>query len=289
MARRLVALTLVVLAVAALAGCSRAARPSAPQAPAAIEAPSPAAPATPPAEVPALTPVTFAVIGDYGMDDEHERAVAELVASWDPAFIVTTGDDYYRPAGGRGTGRYDESTGAYYARWLADITTTGRRAPAGEATANAFFPALGNHDYSDAMPALDTYLAYFSLPGAGFTNSSGNERYYDFVQGPVHFFVLNSNGAGARRRHGDVQAGRVAEARLAASTSPFNVVVDHHPPYSSDKQHGSTRACSGRSPSGVPTSCSPATRTPTSASSATGSSTSSTGSEVQRATDSAGR
>ena len=184
--------------------------------------------------------MTFAVIGDYGMDDEHELAVAELVASWNPAYIITTGDDYYRPAGGRGTGRYDESTGAYYARWLADITTTGTRAPAGEATENAFFPALGNHDYSDAVPALDTYLTYFALPGAGFTNSSGNERYYDFVQGPVHFFVLNSNDAEPDGISATSKQAEWLKRGLTASTSRFNVVVDHHPPYSSDEQHGST-------------------------------------------------
>ena len=56
----------------------------------------------------------FAVIGDYGTDDENEAAVARLVASWRPAYIITTGDDYYTPAGGKGTGQYDESTGAYY-------------------------------------------------------------------------------------------------------------------------------------------------------------------------------
>ena len=171
MARRLVACILVLPLVAALGGCSRAAEPSAQRDAAATEAPSPAAPTTTPAEMPSLSPTTFAVIGDYGTDDKHARAVAKLVASWDPAYVITTGDDYYRRAGGRGTARYDESTGAYYARWLAGITTTGKRAPEGEATTNAFFPALGNHDYSDAVPALETYLTYFSLPGAGFTNS----------------------------------------------------------------------------------------------------------------------
>jgi len=184
--------------------------------------------------------MTFAVIGDYGMGDAHERAVAKLVASWDPAFIITTGDDYYSPAGGKGTGRYDESTGAFYGKWLKDISTTGRRLRKGPAEVNAFFPSLGNHDYVDARPAPKTYLRYFTLPGAGFANSSGNERYYDFVQGPVHFFVLNSNPeepAGTSR--GSRQA-RWLKAQLAASTSSWNVVYDHHPPYSSDDEHGST-------------------------------------------------
>jgi hypothetical protein len=184
--------------------------------------------------------MTFAVIGDYGTDDEHEEAVARLVASWDPQFVITTGDDYYRSAGGKGSARYDESTGAHYARWLSGITTDGDRAPTGLAATNAFFPALGNHDYSDATPSLETYLAYFDLPGDGFENSSGNERYYDFVFGPVHFFVLNSN---AEEPDGTSRASRQArwlQEQLAASDSSWQIVYDHHPPYSSDDRHGSS-------------------------------------------------
>ena len=34
----------------------------------------------------ASIPVTFAVIGDYGVDNADELAVANLVASWDPSY-----------------------------------------------------------------------------------------------------------------------------------------------------------------------------------------------------------
>lgn len=205
---------------------------------------STAAPATPPATSSAAATAsavtTFAVIGDYGTDDSHERAVAQLVASWNPAFVIAAGDDYYSQAGGTGTGRYDESTGAYYGRWLKDITTTGHRLSSGEAAVNAFFPALGNHDYSDALPAPRTYLTYFRLPGAGFANSSGNERYYEFVEGPVHFFVLNSNTDEPDGTSSGSKQAKWLRSALAASTSVWNVVYDHHPPYSSDSTHGST-------------------------------------------------
>jgi hypothetical protein len=179
----------------------------------------------------------FAVIGDYGMDDENEAAVAQLVDSWHPAYIITTGDDYYTPAGGRGTAKYDESTGAYYGPWLRDITTTGKRCPKGLAPINAFFPALGNHDYTSA--GIKSYLAYFELPGDGFSNSSGNERYYDFVQGPVHFFVLDSNKEQPDGTRSTSRQAAWLKAQLAESTSTWNVVYDHHPPYSSDLLHGS--------------------------------------------------
>lgn len=210
---------------------------------------TPTAPATPTATGKASADATgavsqettFAVIGDYGMKNSHEAAVARLVAKWKPAYIIATGDDYYRPAGGTGSKRYDRSTGAYYCKWLADVTTTGTKCPAGKAEVNAFFPALGNHDYSDAKPGPSTYLRYFRLPGAGLVNSSGNERYYDYVQGPVHFFVLNSN---SQEPDGTSSTSRQAawlKAQLAKSTSAWNVVYDHHPPYSSDRDHGSTK------------------------------------------------
>lgn len=183
--------------------------------------------------------VAFAIIGDYGTGDANEAAVASLVASWGPAFVIAAGDDYYGSAGGTGTARYDESTGRYYCSWLKDISTTGSRCPVGPATVNAFFPALGNHDYGDAAPGPDTYLAYFTLPGSGFSNTSGNERYYDFVNGPVHFFVLNSNSQEANGTTSGSLQGQWLQAGLAASTARWKVVVAHHPPYSSDSTHGS--------------------------------------------------
>ena len=196
--------------------------------------------ASPPASSPRAAATTFAIIGDYGRGDANEAAVAKLVASWDPAFIVAVGDDYYSPAGGTGTGRYDESTGAYYCRWLKDVTTTGQRCPSGQAPVNAFFPAMGNHDYSDATPAPQSYLTYFRLPGAGIPNSSGNERYYDFVEGPVHFFVLNSNPEEPDGTSSTSRQAQWLKTHLAASASAWNIVYDHHPPYSSDTTHGST-------------------------------------------------
>jgi hypothetical protein len=202
--------------------------------------PSAAQGAAGPAPQGADAPTVFAVIGDYGMDNANEAAVAELVASWGPAYIITTGDDYYAPAGGSGTGRYDESTGAYYGAWLKDITTTGTRCPVGLAPVNAFFPSMGNHDYSDATPAPDSYLTYFALPGADFTSSSGNERFYDFVAGPVHFFVLDSCSQEPSGTSSTSAQALWLQARLAASTSAWNIVYDHHPPYSSDASHGST-------------------------------------------------
>ena len=176
--------------------------------------------------VPNLTPqplaVKFAVIGDYGMDNSAEADVAALIQSWPPDFVITTGDNNY-PFGAADT--IDANIGKYFHDYIFPYSGT----YGSEANLNRFFPTLGNHDWytKDAQP----YLDYFSLPG--------NERTYDFVGGPVHFFALDSDehepdGVNA----GSVQAAWLQQG-LAASTSLWNIVYMHHPPYSSG-QHGST-------------------------------------------------
>jgi len=198
--------------------------------------------AAPPAESaapPAATPVnTFAVVGDFGGNGAGESEVASLVASWLPAYIVTTGDNYYSVAGGAGSGRYDLSVGMHYNAWVKD-NRPGNAGSLGAAPTNAFFPALGNHDYFGSPPSADTYLSYFTLPGDGFRNTSGNERYYDYVEGPIHFFALNSNTEEPDGVTATSKQARWLKRELAASTSRWNIVYDHHPPYSSDTNHGS--------------------------------------------------
>jgi tartrate-resistant acid phosphatase type 5 len=165
--------------------------------------------------------VRFAIIGDYGEDNQGEKDVSELVKSWQPDFVITTGDNNY-PDGASQT--IDQHIGQYYHDFI--FPYHGAYGPG--ADQNRFFPTLGNHDWmtADAQP----YLDYFELPG--------NERYYDFVWGEVHFFALDAD---SREPDGvssqSVQATWLQE-RLAASTSTWKVVFFHQPPYSSG-YHGS--------------------------------------------------
>ena len=155
------------------------------------------------------------------MDDSAEADVAALIQSWQPDFIITTGDNNY-PSGAANT--IDANVGKYFHNYIYPYSG----AYGAGADLNRFFPTLGNHDWytEGAQP----YLDYFSLPG--------NERYYDFVQGPIHFFALDSDehepdGVSA----GSAQAAWLGQG-LATSTSPWNIVYMHHPPYSSG-DHGS--------------------------------------------------
>ena len=166
--------------------------------------------------------VRFAVIGDYGIDNTAEADVAALIQGWQPDFIITVGDNNYDYGSAR---TIDANIGKYFHNYI--YPYVGTYGPG--ADVNRFFPSLGNHDWytKDAQP----YLDYFTL--------IGNERYYDFVWGPVHFFALDSDENepdGVTK--GSVQAAWL-KAALEASISPWNVVYFHHPPYSS-AQHGST-------------------------------------------------
>jgi tartrate-resistant acid phosphatase type 5 len=185
-------------------------------------------------DTPAPGALRFAVIGDFGSGTSNEAAVAELVKSWNPDFIVAVGDDRY------GAGDYDAAVGQFYCGYLKDVGR-GPNCPGGPSAVNRFFPALGNHDYSDGG-GLAEYLSYFTLPGTGIPAGSrtGQERYYDFIQGPLHFFVIDSLGALVSQTEMAAEK-KWLEAGLATSSTPWQLVLLHHAPYSSGT-HGSTAA-----------------------------------------------
>ena len=179
-------------------------------------------PSAQPAHPPSPLSLHFAVLGDYGSGTANEAAVAALVHGWNPEIVVTVGDNNY-PLGQAST--IDDHIGQFYSDFIHPYTG----AYGSGASENRFFPSLGNHDWytAGALP----YLAYFTLPG--------NERYYDFVRGPVHFFAIDSDPNepdGISRA--SVQA-QWLRARLASSRSPFDVVYFHHPAFSSSTVHGS--------------------------------------------------
>jgi len=182
-----------------------------------------ASPTPEPSPAPEYPYTSFAVIGDYGSADQNAENVANLIHSWNVDFIITTGDNNY-PLGEYET--IDDAIGENYHSYIYPY-----QGHHGEGSSyNRFFPCLGNHDlYTDnGQP----YFDYFQLPG--------NERYYEFTWGPLHFFALNNNtgepdGIGAS----SIQAAWLQE-RLAASTLPWKIVYMHVAPLSSGSTYGST-------------------------------------------------
>lgn len=204
-----------------------------------------AAPTTPAAPAVATAvvdrPVTVAVVGDYGVDDSGEQAVATMIGTWSPDMVVTTGDNDYVTGGEAGALRYDRVVGKYYCAFLRDAVRGPGCPSGGTSPVNRFFPATGNHEYD--IGGIANYLGAFTLPGTDVLSMapSGNERYYDVRNGPVQFFVIDSQGA--LDSASDTAAQRAwLQAGLASSTAAWKIVVFHHPPYSSSTQHGSTPA-----------------------------------------------
>ncbi|MFN2150025.1 MAG: PQQ-dependent sugar dehydrogenase, partial [Anaerolineales bacterium] len=170
---------------------------------------------------PTATPATirFAVIGDYGLAGDPEAEVASLIKSWLPDFIITVGDNNY-PDGEADL--IDENIGQYFHEYIYPYQGT----YGDGAGVNRFFPSLGNHDWN--INHAQAYFDYFELPG--------NERYYDFVWGPVHFFAIDSDSRepdGVGRSSAQAQW---LQESLAASTALWQVVYMHHPPYSSTSE-----------------------------------------------------
>jgi len=155
---------------------------------------------------------TFAAFGDYG-NQSGADAVAAFIKSKNPNHILSLGDQCYDASPS-----IINQVGNKYGSYV---------------IAKRFWPAAGNHEYSDGCGggAAKAYYSYFVLPN--------NERYYDVVLGNVQLFVLNSND-GAREPHGTTATstqGLWLKSKLAASSSPWKIVMFHHPAFSSG-EHG---------------------------------------------------
>jgi len=180
-----------------------------------------------PSDTPTITPipsVVFSVIGDYGIGNENERAVAELVASWNPDFVITTGDNNY-PLGGYDT--IDENIGQYFHQFIANYNGD---FGSGSTEVNRFFPSMGNHDWftDDAKP----YLDYFDLPG--------NERYYQFSWQFIDFFILDSFWTEPDGVLSDSIQVNWLNEQLSQSSADWKIVYFHHAPYTSGYHLSST-------------------------------------------------
>ena len=188
---------------------------------------SPTVTATLPPTATPEPPIHFAVIGDYGEAGIGEKEVSDLVHSWNPDFIITVGDNNY-PDGAAAT--IDQNIGQYYHDFI--FHYQGEYGPGSKI--NRFFPALGNSDWNvtTAHPNIQPYLDYFTLPG--------NERFYNFVWGPVEFFAIDSDYHDPSGIDATSPQATWLKDALASSTAPWKIVYFHLPPYSSGSVHGST-------------------------------------------------
>jgi hypothetical protein len=174
--------------------------------------------------------VRFAVIGDFGTGSANQRRVANLVKIWQPDFITTVGDNNY-PAGAADT--IDKNIGQFYSDYIYPYQGS-YISPNPVVPENRFWPVLGNHDWMSLScltgPCTGPYFDYFTLPG--------NERYYDLVRGPVHLFFVDSDQLEPDGYLANSRQAAWLKAAVAASQTPWQIVLMHHPPYNSGRNNG---------------------------------------------------
>jgi len=240
-----------------------------------------------PLEVRVMLTTDFAYIGDYGTDLAAGgiEGIATLInRESDPDFPVLSPESALSPYNpdtdalqdfiiGGGDGRYSfntfEGVHRHFCSYLADVEETnctsafgfpvsGDDLSNGKRTVNRFFPATGNHDYTDGGAAnptgnIEQYTDYFNLPGNGVnsensvapsTNASSTELYYDFLQGGtvaaplIQVFVLDSYAMLEKFDDNDPLESRQEQYEwlrdgLQSSRATWKIVVGHHSPYAS--------------------------------------------------------
>jgi tartrate-resistant acid phosphatase type 5 len=167
--------------------------------------------------------IVFAQIGDFGHAGQPEEQVCDMVKSWNPDFIITTGDNNYNE------GKFStikENISHYYGDFIYNFDAPVEFLCNGKAftdQVNRFFPCPGNHDAYNAEKLIP-YLNFFTLPG--------KEIYYKFTWGPVSFFSLSTVNCDL-----GIQKNWLLQ-QLSCSDSPFNIVYFHHSPYSVSNHGG---------------------------------------------------
>jgi acid phosphatase type 7 len=154
-------------------------------------------------------PVRFAVFGDSGNGSSDQQAVVKQISSFPFDLALVAGDFAYE-SGTRA--EIDAHFFAMYPQLLRSVP---------------FFPITGNHEYEteDAAPFREA----FALPRNG--GPGGEERWYSFDWGDVHFVALDTEQIGS------LQAGWL-ERDLSRNKRRWTVAYGHRPPYSSG-EHGS--------------------------------------------------
>ncbi len=195
--------------------------------------PADTGPPAPPAEV------RFIALGDAGKGNDTQYAVAAAMADKCAAdgcdFVVLLGDNFY-PGGVDGVDDplWQDNFEKPYA--ALDVP---------------FYALLGNHD-NGGIPGIS-----FIGGGAGLDFAKGDNevaytavsdkwtmpaRWYDFVAGPAHFFVIDTNYMmwapvlGSAADAVDAEIATIG-SKIAAAQETWKIVLGHHP-YLSNGAHG---------------------------------------------------
>lgn len=193
--------------------------------------------------------VVFAAIGDYGVAGSALEGISAMIRGWDPAFIVSTGDNTYGdlnsdadmdPATPGKQNAWEFNVGNYFGAFLK--SRPDGKFPLQTSPVQRFFPTVGNHDSApDAGNGgtIEGYLDYFHLNPSGPGRLPENNgavhtaavSYYMVSHGPVDIYILDADVVDRPDLLADQKAWLTA--RLAASTARWNIGVFHQPPLTS--------------------------------------------------------
>jgi hypothetical protein len=143
----------------------------------------------------------FVVLGDTGNGSRAQIALARQLLTVPMDAIMFVGDLAYR------SGTYEQLQHRFFAIY-ADLFA---HVPV--------YPVIGNHDNRTARGR--PFEEAFVLPG--------NERWYSFDLGDVHFVALDTTQIGA------TQASWL-DRDLRAASRRFTVVLGHHPPFTAARR-----------------------------------------------------
>ncbi len=147
--------------------------------------------------------VRFLAFGDSGGGGSDQYSLLEQMYTVPYELMIHTGDLAYDS----GTiGQVEDTVFGVYGDLFRNIP---------------FFPASGNHDYGTMQGA--PFRDVFNLPG--------NEKWYSYDWGHVHFVALDTEADYSTQM-------TWLEQDLAANTRPWKIIYMHRPPYSSGL-HGS--------------------------------------------------
>ncbi|NJL00105.1 MAG: metallophosphoesterase [Spirulinaceae cyanobacterium SM2_1_0] len=149
----------------------------------------------------------FAAVADAGMGNAGQYAVANAMTAYRQqqpfSLVILAGDNIY-------TNGEIEKIAAVFERPYATLL----------AQNVSFRACLGNHDIRTANGTAQLAYPGFNLPA----------RYHSFQQGPVQFFVLDTNN----NADWTTQL-QWLDRELAASTASWKIVFGHHQIYSSGR------------------------------------------------------
>ncbi|MDP9259181.1 MAG: metallophosphoesterase [Actinomycetota bacterium] len=138
-------------------------------------------------------PIRFAVIGDYGSGNDHEWAVARVLAAQQPSFILSAGDNSYLFA-------------------LPSLLDRNIFRPLHDAMANApLWATLGEHDLF--VDGGNTIISALHLPGGG--------KHYSVRYGPIQIVALGLQA--------DAKALAYARSALAEPGPSVRFILVHRP------------------------------------------------------------